>query len=36
MSDYVEIIKSNDIIQVCLYNEEDKPLAIGEKINFIN
>ena len=36
MIDYVAIIKSDDSIQVCLYNEDDRLLAIGEKINSIN
>lgn len=35
MSDYVKIHKGENGIAVWFYNEEDKPLAIGEKMNEI-
>lgn len=36
MSDYVRMNKDNDRIDVWFYNENDKPLAIGEKMCEIN
>lgn len=36
MADYVAISKYADSISVCLYNEDDKLLAIGNKMNEIN
>ena len=35
MADYVKIHKGENGIAVWFYNEEDKPLAIGEKMNEI-
>lgn len=36
MADYVKWYENGDEIHVCFYNEEDKPFAIGEKMNEIN
>ena len=36
MNDYVAIEKDDDSISVCLYIEDDKLFAIGEKMNEIN
>ncbi|MDE6566597.1 MAG: immunity 51 family protein [Lachnospiraceae bacterium] len=36
MNDYVAIVKDDDSISVCLYIEDDKLFAIGEKMNEIN
>ncbi len=36
MSDYVALLKHEDSISVCFYNEEEKILNIGEKMNEIN
>ncbi len=32
MQDYVKVIKFENNVDVCFYNEEDKPFAIGEKM----
>lgn len=36
MADYVGMIKDDDSIQVCLYNEDEKIMVIEEKMNAIN
>lgn len=36
MADYVALRKDKDSIQVCFYVENDKVMAIGEKMNAIN
>ena len=34
--DYVQCVEQEESISVCFYIEEDKPFAIGEKMNEIN
>ena len=36
MGDYTAVVKHKDSISVCFYIEQDKPFAIGEKMNEIN
>lgn len=36
MADYVKIFKSDNQVEVCFYNEQEKPFSIGEKIYAIN
>ena len=36
MNDYVAAIKSEEYVSVCFYVENDRILAIGEKMNAIN
>ena len=36
MADYIAMIKGEDTVQVCLYVEDAKMLAIGDKMNEIN
>ncbi len=36
MQDYLAVIKHEDSLSVCFYIENDKPFAIGEKMNKIH
>lgn len=36
MEDYVKISKSDERIDIWFYNEENKPLAVGEKMYALN
>ncbi len=36
MSNYTAIIKSDSTVSMCFYIEQDKPFAVGEKMNALN